>query len=122
MAELYLEDFTVGRRFISETHRIDSDQIKAFAEQLDVQTHVLVFLLQSAVAQAATLQPTCQSATPSVRMRVVRFSARFPSFAATRQSMRGVCGRCAVSVRARTLTADLLDFCSCRAVRLLASA
>jgi acyl dehydratase len=37
MAELYLEDFTVGQRFISATHRIDADQIKAFASRFDPQ-------------------------------------------------------------------------------------
>jgi acyl dehydratase len=37
MAELYLEDFTVGQRFISATHRIDADQIKTFASRFDPQ-------------------------------------------------------------------------------------
>lgn len=37
MAELYLEDFAVGQRFISATHRIDADQIKAFASRFDPQ-------------------------------------------------------------------------------------
>ena len=37
MVELYLEDFTVGRRFTSATHRIDADQIKAFARRFDPQ-------------------------------------------------------------------------------------
>jgi len=37
MAELYLEDFTVGQRFVSATHRIDADQIKAFASRFDPQ-------------------------------------------------------------------------------------
>ena len=37
MAELYLEDFTVGQRFLSATHRIDADQIKAFASRFDPQ-------------------------------------------------------------------------------------
>lgn len=37
MAELYLEDFAVGQRFISATHAIDADQIKAFAAQFDPQ-------------------------------------------------------------------------------------
>ena len=37
MAELYLEDFTVGQRFTSATHRIDADQIKAFASRFDPQ-------------------------------------------------------------------------------------
>lgn len=37
MAELYLEDFTVGQRFVSATHAIDADQIKAFALRFDPQ-------------------------------------------------------------------------------------
>jgi acyl dehydratase len=37
MNELYLEDFTVGRRFTSTTRRLDADQIKAFASQFDPQ-------------------------------------------------------------------------------------
>jgi acyl dehydratase len=37
MMGLYLEDFTVGRRFISATHALDSAQIKAFAARFDPQ-------------------------------------------------------------------------------------
>jgi acyl dehydratase len=37
MQELYLEDFMVGQRFTSATHRIDADQIKAFASRFDPQ-------------------------------------------------------------------------------------
>ena len=37
MGEFYLEDFTVGRRFISATHRLDADQIKTFAARFDPQ-------------------------------------------------------------------------------------
>src|SRR5580692_4977469 len=37
MAELYLEDFTVGQCFISTDHTLDSAQIKAFAAQFDPQ-------------------------------------------------------------------------------------
>ena len=37
MTELYLEDFTVGRRFVSTAHTLDADQIKAFARQFDPQ-------------------------------------------------------------------------------------
>src|SRR5438067_2819087 len=37
MAELYLEDFTVGQRFTSAPHRIDAEQIKAFALRFDPQ-------------------------------------------------------------------------------------
>jgi acyl dehydratase len=34
---LYLEDLTVGQRFVSATHLIDAEQIKAFARQFDPQ-------------------------------------------------------------------------------------
>ncbi|HVW73614.1 MAG TPA: MaoC family dehydratase [Rhizomicrobium sp.] len=37
MGELYLEDFAVGQRFLSATHALDADQIKAFASQFDPQ-------------------------------------------------------------------------------------
>jgi len=37
MAELYLEDFAVGQRFLSATHAMDADQIKAFAVRFDPQ-------------------------------------------------------------------------------------
>jgi acyl dehydratase len=36
-APLYLEDLRVGQRFVSETHRLDEGQIRAFAEQFDPQ-------------------------------------------------------------------------------------
>jgi acyl dehydratase len=35
---LYLDDLHVGQRFISGTHLIDEDQIKAFAKQFDPQS------------------------------------------------------------------------------------
>jgi acyl dehydratase len=38
MAELYLEDFTVGQRFVSATHPLDAEQIKAFATRFDPQS------------------------------------------------------------------------------------
>src|SRR5688572_25927187 len=37
MEKLYLEDFTVGRRFVSAAHTLDADQIKAFASRFDPQ-------------------------------------------------------------------------------------
>lgn len=37
MEELYLEDFTLGRRFTSTVHTLDAEQIKAFARQFDPQ-------------------------------------------------------------------------------------
>jgi acyl dehydratase len=49
MAELYLEDFAVGQRYISATHRIDADQIKAFASRFDPQP----FHTDEALAQAS---------------------------------------------------------------------
>jgi acyl dehydratase len=35
---LYLEDLRVGQRFVSRSHTIDKEQIKAFATQFDPQT------------------------------------------------------------------------------------
>jgi acyl dehydratase len=37
MSELYLEDFSVGRRFTSTAHTLDTVQIEAFARQFDPQ-------------------------------------------------------------------------------------
>ena len=37
MDQLYLEDFSVGRRFVSTAHTLDAEQIKAFARQFDPQ-------------------------------------------------------------------------------------
>ena len=34
---LYLEDLEVGQRFVSRSHAIDKEQIKAFAAQFDPQ-------------------------------------------------------------------------------------
>ena len=48
MVELYLEDFSVGQRFVSATHQIDADQIKAFAVRFDPQP----FHTDEAAAQA----------------------------------------------------------------------
>jgi acyl dehydratase len=36
-AAVFLEDLQVGKRFVSGTHRIDEEQIRAFAEQFDPQ-------------------------------------------------------------------------------------
>jgi acyl dehydratase len=36
-APLYLEDLQVGQRFVSGTHRIDEEQVRAFAGQFDPQ-------------------------------------------------------------------------------------
>lgn len=48
MAELYLEDFAVGKRFTSTTHALDAAQIKSFARQFDPQP----FHLDEAAADA----------------------------------------------------------------------
>lgn len=37
MAKLYLDDLAVGQRFTSASHRIDAEQIKAFASRFDPQ-------------------------------------------------------------------------------------
>lgn len=37
MAELYLEDFSAGQRFLSGTHAMDAEQIKAFGSRFDPQ-------------------------------------------------------------------------------------
>ncbi|MBV8664112.1 MAG: dehydratase, partial [Hyphomicrobiales bacterium] len=34
---LYFEDLYVGQRFVSASHTVDADQIKAFARQFDPQ-------------------------------------------------------------------------------------
>ena len=69
MKELYLEDFSVGQRFISETHRIDSNQIKAFARQFDPQP----FHLDEAAAQASFFQGLAASGwhTASITMSLL---------------------------------------------------
>ena len=45
---LYLDDFHVGQRFTSATHRMDTEEIKAFARQFDPQP----FHLDEEAAQA----------------------------------------------------------------------
>ncbi|HET7084060.1 MAG TPA: MaoC family dehydratase [Rhizomicrobium sp.] len=52
MKELYLEDFTVGQRFLSETRQLDAEQIKAFAARFDPQP----FHLDETAAQASFFQ------------------------------------------------------------------
>jgi acyl dehydratase len=49
MGKLYLEDFTVGRRFTSAAHALDASQIKAFASRFDPQP----FHLDEAAAQTS---------------------------------------------------------------------
>jgi len=69
MDKLYLEDFSVGQRFISETHRVDADQIKSFAKQFDPQP----FHLDEAAAQASFFQGLAASGwhTASVTMSLL---------------------------------------------------
>jgi len=69
MDKLYLEDFTVGRRFISEPHQIDADQIKAFASQFDPQP----FHLDEAAAKASFFQGLAASGwhTASITMSLL---------------------------------------------------
>jgi acyl dehydratase len=49
MKELYLEDFSVGQRFLSATHVLDADEIKAFGARFDPQP----FHTDEAAAQAS---------------------------------------------------------------------
>jgi acyl dehydratase len=49
MDKLYLEDFAVGRRFVSTAHTLDAGQIKAFAARVDPQP----FHLDETAAQAS---------------------------------------------------------------------
>jgi len=69
MDKLYLEDFTVGQRFISEPHQIDADQIKAFASQFDPQP----FHLDEAAAKASFFQGLAASGwhTASITMSLL---------------------------------------------------
>jgi len=69
MEKLYLEDFTVGQRFVSETHQLDTDQIKAFASQFDPQS----FHLDEAAAQASFFQGLAASGwhTASITMSLL---------------------------------------------------
>lgn len=69
MKELYLEDFAVGQRFLSETHRIDAGQIKAFAQQFDPQP----FHLDEVAAQASFFRGLAASGwhTASITMSLL---------------------------------------------------
>jgi len=69
MDKFYLEDFTVGQRFISEPHQIDADQIKAFASQFDPQP----FHLDEAAAKASFFQGLAASGwhTASITMSLL---------------------------------------------------
>ena len=68
-APLYLEDLQVGQRFVSGTHRIDEEQIRAFAEQFDPQP----FHLDAEAAQGTLFGGLVASGwhTAAVTMRLL---------------------------------------------------
>ena len=68
-APLYLEDLRVGQRFASGTHRIDEEQIRAFAEQFDPQP----FHLDAEAAQATLFEGLAASGwhTAAITMRLL---------------------------------------------------
>src|SRR5580704_16943582 len=65
---LYLDDFQVGQRFTSATHRMDTAQIKAFARQFDPQP----FHLDEAAAKSSMFGGLVASGwhTAAVSMRL----------------------------------------------------
>jgi acyl dehydratase len=69
MKTLYLEDFTVGQRYPSETRRIDADQIKLFAQRFDPQP----FHLDEAAAQTSFFKGLAASGwhTASITMSLL---------------------------------------------------
>jgi acyl dehydratase len=66
---LYFEDLHVGQRFLSGTHRIDEEQIKAFAGQFDPQP----FHLDAEAAKASLFEGLVASGwhTAAVTMRLL---------------------------------------------------
>jgi acyl dehydratase len=68
-AALYLEDLRVGQRFRSGTHRMDEEQIRAFAEQFDPQP----FHLDAEAAKEALFEGLVASGwhTAAVTMRLL---------------------------------------------------
>jgi acyl dehydratase len=68
-AALCLEDLRVGQRFLSGTHRIDEEQIRAFAEQFDPQP----FHLDAEAAKEALFDGLVASGwhTAAVSMRLL---------------------------------------------------
>jgi acyl dehydratase len=66
---LFLEDLQVGQRFVSGTHRIDEEQIRAFAEQFDPQP----FHLDPESAKATLFQGVVASGwhTAAITMRLL---------------------------------------------------
>ena len=69
MAGLYLDDLEVGQRFTSTSHRIDAEQIKAFAGQFDPQP----FHLDEAAADRSFFKGLAASGwhTASITMRLL---------------------------------------------------
>jgi acyl dehydratase len=63
-AALCLEDLRVGQRFLSGTHRIDEEQIRAFAEQFDPQPFHL-----DAEAAATSRERNCSWTAASHRCK-----------------------------------------------------
>ena len=68
-APFYLEDLRVGQRFVSGTHRLDEEQIRAFAEQFDPQP----FHLDAEAAQATLFEGLAASGwhTAAITMRLL---------------------------------------------------
>ncbi len=68
-AGLYREDLRVGQRFRSAMHRIDEDQIRAFAEQFDPQP----YHLDSEAAMASPFEGLVASGwhTAAITMRLL---------------------------------------------------
>ncbi len=66
---LYLEDLHVGQRFVSGTHRIDEEQIKAFAQEFDPQP----FHLDAEAAKATLFDGLVASGwhTAAISMRLL---------------------------------------------------
>lgn len=67
--KLFLEDLKIGDRFVSGEHRLDSEQIKAFARQFDPQ----VFHLDEAQAQHSFFQGLAASGwhTAAITMKLL---------------------------------------------------
>jgi acyl dehydratase len=68
-ATLYLEDLRVGQRFVSGTHRLDEEQIRAFAEQFDPQS----FHLDAEAAKTTLFEGLVASGwhTAAITMRLL---------------------------------------------------
>ena len=66
---LYLEDLRVGQRFVSGTHRIDEEQIRAFAKEFDPQP----FHLDAETAKATLFEGLVASGwhTAAITMRLL---------------------------------------------------